>query len=73
MNVIYRSETRLCVEKDGIVVHVEKNDGYAEARASGTGGPRSGEVVGRIQNGCWTVDPISDAVSTLVLRALSEI
>lgn len=71
MNIIYKSPARTCVELGGIVVHVERADNYAEARTPGTGGPRSGAVVGRRDGGEWTVEPVSENVRKLVLAAIA--
>ncbi len=70
MNIIYNSPARTCVEIGGIVVHVER-DNFAEARIPGTGGPRSGTVVGRRDGGEWTVEPVSENVRSLVLAAIA--
>jgi hypothetical protein len=71
VNIIYNSPARICVELGGIVVHVEKADNFAEARIPGTGGPRSGKVVGRRDAGEWTVEPASETVRSLVLAAIA--
>lgn len=71
MNIIYNSPARTCVELGGIVVHVERADHVAEARMPGTGGPRSGTVVGRREGGEWTVEPVSENVRNLVLAAIA--
>jgi len=70
MNIIYNSAARLCVEFDGIVVHVEKQEKMAEARVPGSGGPRSGRVAGRVKAGHWEVEPSSDLVRNLIERAV---
>lgn len=70
MNILYRSTARLCAELDGVVVHVEKTERMAEARIPGTGGPRSGQVAGRIRAGHWEVEPTSDIVRNLIDKAV---
>ncbi|MNU43628.1 hypothetical protein D3C71_324180 [compost metagenome] len=71
MNIIYNSPARTCVELGGVVVHVERADNFAEARIPGTGGPRSGTVVGRREGGEWTVEPVSENVRNLVMAAIA--
>lgn len=69
MNIVYLSGTRACTERDGVVVHAENGrEAWTEARVPGTGGPRSGECVGRIDGDIWTVSPISDAVRDLMIE-----
>jgi hypothetical protein len=71
MNIIYNSSARLCAELDGVVVHVEKRERSAEARLPGTGGPRSGTVVGHLVDGKWIVEPSSDGVRSLIDAAMT--
>jgi hypothetical protein len=71
MNIIYNSPARLCAELDGVVVHVEKRERSAEARVPGTGGPRSGTVVGRREDEKWAVEPSSDSVRSLIDAAMA--
>jgi hypothetical protein len=71
MNIIYNSTARLCAELDGVVVHVEKRDRSAEARVPGTGGPRSGAVVGHLIDGHWAVEPSSEGVRSLINTAMA--
>lgn len=69
-NVIYQAEKRVCIEQAGIVVHSEAGLGsWTEARVPGTGGPRSGSVVGRLDGGTWTVAPRSPDIAALMATA----
>lgn len=70
MKIIYRSHDRLCVERSGIVVHVEKRRSSAEARETRSGGPMSGPVVGRYVEGVWEVEAVSPEVAELINEAL---
>ena len=72
MNIIYRSETRLCATDYGLVVHVETREGWAEARSIGQGGPRHGAVLGRIEEGNWITPPESDHVRDTILAAIAS-
>ncbi|NTF17552.1 hypothetical protein G6L37_04015 [Agrobacterium rubi] len=70
LNVLYRSATRICVEEQGIVVHVENGASFwIEARETASGGPRSGRVVGRLIGSGWDVEPETETVRGLMERA----
>jgi hypothetical protein len=74
MNIVYLSATRACTESDGVVAHAEGRPApWVEARAPGTGGPRSGECVGRIDGETWTIPPASDAVRILMTETAALI
>lgn len=58
MNVIYESNSRVCGSCGSASFHIEKDavQPWIEIRSSGTGGPRSGEVITRYENGVWGSD-----------------
>jgi hypothetical protein len=54
---IYASSDRVCLGVDGIIIHAERKGKWIEARTLGTGGPMSGDLIAKSENGLWVVSP----------------
>jgi hypothetical protein len=74
MRIVYAGKRRAVAAVGPITAHVEFGHEaevqWIEIRQSGTGGPMSGELISRYDEGAWSIEP-SDEHRILIDHALS--